>query len=249
MMPNWRLEWPHITVIVLLFTLAAIVWPYAPAKIPSDNFVHPEVSVTTEGPSFDFEPIKLARASAALNEGSISKFPGLLIMPLAALVLEIGLLLIPWVDPGRPNYDQFAGAYAILRFAFIAFIAALYLIAVLQLFGYPINRHIAMTILQALVFIVIGNLLGKVRPNWFVGIHNPWTLSSKLSWDRTHRVGGWMFMILGATFAVSVLFPIVVGAALTAAVVVVIAIGLTIYSFVLWRADPDKIPPAGTLPG
>jgi uncharacterized membrane protein len=32
--------------------------------------------------------------------------------------------------------------------------------------------------------------MGKIRPNWFVGVRTPWTLSSKLSWDKTHRLAG-----------------------------------------------------------
>ena len=50
----------------------------------------------------------------------------------------------------------------------------------------------------ALLFIVIGNFMSKIRPNWFVGVRTPWTLSSKLSWDKTHRLAGWLFMLMGA---------------------------------------------------
>ena len=53
-----------------------------------------------------------------------------------------------------------------------------------------------------------GAVLGKVRPNWFVGIRTPWTLSSKRSWVRTHRLGGWLFMALGVLFAVTGVFKL-----------------------------------------
>ena len=54
---------------------------------------------------------------------------------------------------------------------------------------------------MGVLFIVLGNFMGKIRPNWFVGVRTPWTLSSKLSWDKTHRLAGWLFMLMGALFA------------------------------------------------
>ena len=50
------------------------------------------------------------------------------------------------------------------------------------------------------VVVVVENLLAKIRPNWFVGIKTPWTLISKLSWIKTHRLGEWLFMVMGLTF-------------------------------------------------
>ena len=103
-------------------------------------------------------------------------------------------------------------------------------------------------ILTGGLFVVLGNLLGKVRPNWFVGIRTPWTLSSKLAWDRTHRAGGWVFVLLGVlTMATAVLHA---GWALRVLGVAGVAslLGLVVYSYVLWRRDPEKTPPAGTQP-
>ena len=40
---------------------------------------------------------------------------------------------------------------------------------------------VVIPILVGGLLVVVGNLLGKVRPNWFVGINTPWTLTSKLS--------------------------------------------------------------------
>jgi uncharacterized membrane protein len=49
-------------------------------------------------------------------------------------------------------------------------------------------------------------LLSKARPNWFIGIRTPWTMSSPEVWRRTHRVGSVLFIILGGLSLVSVLF-------------------------------------------
>jgi uncharacterized membrane protein len=39
-------------------------------------------------------------------------------------------------------------------------------------------------------FVVVGNYLGNLRPNYFVGIRTPWTLEDPETWRATHRLGG-----------------------------------------------------------
>jgi uncharacterized membrane protein len=96
--------------------------------------------------------------------------------------------------------------------------------------------------------VLVGSVLGKVRPNWFVGVKTPWTLSSKLSWAKTHRLAGWVFIAMGLGLMASGIFRA------KAAFVVTIAIGAAgmiwtmIYSYLVWRSDPGRVPPAGTLP-
>ena len=68
-------------------------------------------------------------------------------------------------------------------------------------------------------------------------------------WDRTHRIGGWMFIAIGIVLAIGVLLPVTVSTALTASTAGSLVVALTIYSFFIWRGDPDKVPPAGTQPG
>ena len=45
-------------------------------------------------------------------------------------------------------------------------------------------------ILAGVLLILLGALMGRICINWFVGIRTPWTLTSELSWRKTHRLGG-----------------------------------------------------------
>lgn len=88
-----------------------------------------------------------------------------------------------------------------------------------------------------LLFIVIGNVLPRVRPNWMMGIRTPWTLSSDRVWERTHRVGYLMtglgvLLVLAAALApaAATLILIVVG-------VVIVSFGTIIYSYLAWREE------------
>ncbi len=98
------------------------------------------------------------------------------------------------------------------------------------------------------ILIVVGNLLAKVRPNWFIGIRTPWTLSSKTAWDRTHRLGAWLFVIAGALVLADVFVPLPYRMVPLVALPAGAAIVAAVYSYFAWRTAPDKIPPAGTMP-
>ena len=40
------------------------------------------------------------------------------------------------------------------------------------------------------MLIVVGNILGKLRANYVIGIRTRWTLADPTVWDKTHRFTG-----------------------------------------------------------
>ena len=95
------------------------------------------------------------------------------------------------------------------------------------------------------LFVVIGNYLPKVRPNYLVGIRTPWTLTSDVSWTRTHRIGGRLFVIEGILMILLGLVG-VTGVALVGALIggiVVLLVVTFAYSYQVWKADPEKRTP------
>jgi uncharacterized membrane protein len=113
--------------------------------------------------------------------------------------------------------------------------------------GVHVRIEVWVPLIVGALFVAVGGLLGRVRPNWFVGIRTPWTLSSEAAWTGTHRAGRWVFILMGALLmACAVLRPD--WAVWTMAVVGVTGmLGLVVYSYVLWRRAPAKTPPAGIL--
>ncbi len=221
---TWRSELAMWLLLAGMFTLAAITWAWAPERIPVHWNLHQQVD----------------------RYGG--KFEGLLGIPLLALGIYLLMPVVARIDPGRANYPGFWGAFTTLRLALVAFMAAIYGIIHLWLRGIEVNMGTVMPLLLGALFIVIGNLLGKLRPNWFVGIRTPWTLSSKDAWVRTHRAGGWVF--IGGGFAVMAAGLVHAPWALWSAFAALLAgfLGVTVYSYFVWRSDPDKVPPAGTSP-
>ena len=100
------------------------------------------------------------------------------------------------------------------------------------------------------LLVVVSSVMGKVRPNWFVGIRTPWTLSSKLSWVKTHRIGGWAMVLIGlALMLTGALWPGPLPSALIGALAAVVGVWVIVYSYLVWRRDPEKLPAIGTRPG
>ncbi|MGO9451749.1 MAG: SdpI family protein [Candidatus Binataceae bacterium] len=221
---NWRTEWPQWLVIAAMFTVAALSWSTAPEQFP----VHWNVY------------------GAVDRYGSRSE--GVMLLPLLRVAIYALFVILPRIDPGRSNYAQFGGVYATVRLFILIFLGVVYALMQLVAHGYQINLAMIAVLGESALLIVFGNYMSKIRPNWFFGIRTPWTLSSKLSRDRTHRVGGWLFVVGGIVSAASVVLPPVWSTVIMLAVLVSIVIATAVYSYLVWRTDPDKQPPAGTLP-
>lgn len=61
------------------------------------------------------------------------------------------------------------------------------------------------TILICAVFIVLGNFINNVKPNYFVGIRTPWNLENEENWRRTHYLGAKLMFFGGIAMALFIL--------------------------------------------
>lgn len=93
----------------------------------------------------------------------------------------------------------------------------------------------------SLTFLVIGALLGKTAPNAFVGLRTYWSLTSRLSWDKSNRLAGRLFFWIGLLGLLATPFlepaigmPLLIGAVILAAAVSIFE------SWRVWRLDPDR---------
>jgi len=135
----------------------------------------------------------------------------------------------------------------VLRFTLLLFLLVVEFVVHLATGGNRVPMETLIPIFVGGLFIVMGGVLRRIHPNWFVGIRTPWTLSSKRSWTETHRLGGWVFGISGVVLIVA---GIVHSTAVLIAALVLIGAGMlgtVAYSYFVWRDDPDRVR-AGTLP-
>ncbi len=205
--------------VAAMFLVAAWAWPQLPpgAQIP----IHWD--------------------AAGNPNGYASKEVGLLLVPLLSLGLVGLFAMIPRIEPRRSNLSRSSRAYGVTWLAVIALMLFIQIVTTLVVLGYDLSIRSLALGGTGVLFIVMGNYLGKVRSNFMFGIRTPWTLTSELSWNRTHRLGGKLFVILGSAVVVATLLGQqgLEVAVLIIGLIVVIAT-LFIYSYRVWRDDPDR---------
>lgn len=52
------------------------------------------------------------------------------------------------------------------------------------------------------IFMLLGNVMPKLTRNGVIGIRNDWTRNSEVVWQKTHRFGGYVFVVMGLILAV-----------------------------------------------
>ena len=97
--------------------------------------------------------------------------------------------------------------------------------------------------LISLVLLLIGAFLGRVGPNPVVGVRTPWAFKSRLAWDRSNRLAGRLFFIIGLAGLLTAPFaPRPLGLYALLAAILVAAVWSGFESWRVWRTDPDRQP-------
>ena len=135
--------------------------------------------------------------------GYLPKSWGAFIMPLTMLATWLLLSVLPRIAPKGYRLDAFLDVYGIVSLAVLALMLLLTVVVLFAAKGSNLPMQHIMPTAVGLLLVVIGNYLGKFRKNFFAGIRTPWTLASDEVWARTHRLGGWVFVIGGLIITLS----------------------------------------------
>lgn len=92
-----------------------------------------------------------------------------------------------------------------------------------------------------LILAISGALLGKVPPNALIGVRTPWSLSSRLAWDRSNRLAGRLFFWGGLVgLPITLLLPARVAMTAVTIAALMIAVYVVFESWRVWKSDPDR---------
>lgn len=114
------------------------------------------------------------------------------------------------------------------------FMLIIQLVVLAAALGISFDMAMVITLAVSVLFIFIGNFMGRMRRNFWMGIRTPWTLTNTTVWERTHRLGGWLFVAVGLIGIVCSFIPAL---RLWGIVVPILAVSifLYIYSYVCYR--------------
>src|SRR5438309_6699053 len=213
-----RKRWLGFVVAAVALAIGVGPWPLRPARVATHWYIH------------------------GTPDGYSSRLFAVLITPVILVVINGVFRILPRFDPRRANYEKFQDTYWLIANAVALFLLGIHVLVMINGLGRPVAMSRLMPVAMGLLFVVLGNSLSRVQPTWFVGIRTPWTLSSDTVWRKTHRTGGFTFVIAGVVMltAAFVSGP-PVGILLAAAGV--LAGGVPgVQSYVLWRGERHEKP-------
>ena len=166
---------------------------------------------------------------------------GAFFSPVFLLLLWGVMRLAPRLDPREENYRRFSGAYETIVASVLLLLLVTHGIVLASALGYHVAVGRFVPALVGVLFIVIGNVMPRTRPNWSFGVRTPWTLSSDRVWMRTHRLAGYSMTIAGVVMIVAGLtLPPAMGVPVMIGAVVASVIAPAVYSFLTWRREGEN---------
>lgn len=210
--------WFTIIVIGMQIIVALVAYPFLPAKIPTHW-----------------------NAAGQIN-GYMPKWLGAFFPAGMSIVLTVFLRGIVAIGPrlGRENQRASVSQINYVTFGLAVLMLIIEVISFATALGLPIDPTNVLNLVLSLGMILLGNYMGKFRRNFWMGIRTPWTLTSDTVWERTHRLGGWLFVLCGVIGIAATFIP---GVRLWGIVVPLLAATFiaAIYSYVIYqRLEHDR---------
>jgi uncharacterized membrane protein len=173
-------------------------------------------------------------------DGWSSRAIGAFLLPLMGVVIWLVLRFLPRIDPRRENYARFRDTYDLVANALVSLMALVHVVVLGAALGWPISPERIIGAGVGVLFVLLGNVLPRARPTWFFGIRTPWTLTNDRVWERTHRLGGYLFVAAGLLFLAAALFPTALPGMAVPVAVAVLVLTTVVYSFVAWKQETSR---------
>lgn len=154
-------------------------------------------------------------------------FPGI------AIAMLILFWVLPKIDPKKDKYKKFAEVWEIMQAVIVGYFAYMYFVSMYAAMVAEVNVSAFVLVGVGVLFLIMGNYMGKVRQNYFVGIKTPWTIENEDVWNKTHRLGGWCFVIAALIFILQGLTGFI-SIWLFGLAIVIAALVPIIYSYVIF---------------
>lgn len=157
----------------------------------------------------------------------------IIINPTILFILNLIVIFVKYNDPKIKNVPKKLLKILLFIIPFMSLVMVSFTIFISL--GYNLRIQVIMPILISVIFILIGNYLPKCKRNYTVGIKLPWTLHNDNVWIKTHRLGGFLFVITGVLVLFTSIFLNKISFFIMISMLLIILISTTIYSFVIYK--------------
>ena len=168
-----------LSLLIVLASFAATAWfyPGLPERIPLHWNVHGEIDRYGTRDSIFTLPLVMA---------------GLLAL----------LAVLPRLDPQRISVKASGDTYWFCALVVTGLLAYVQVLLLWGAGGDGVDVPRALVGGLAVFLALLGNVMGKVRRNFWVGVRTPWTLANERVWYATHRLAG-KTMVLASLLALA----------------------------------------------
>ncbi|WP_318507221.1 SdpI family protein [Bacillus sp. T3] len=196
---------------ISIIALTILIWIITYSKLPSELPVHWNFNGEVDGYS--------SKLNAMLTQVAIM------------VLIYVSIAFLPKIDPRKKNYKYFSSSYQLIYNALLGIFFALNVLMILYGLGYDIPMSALGTVIIGVIFIVLGNVMQRIRSNFFLGLRTPWTLSNDEVWKKTHRFGGKLFFGCGIILLLSTFLSGVLKQTIIIAVLAVVIVAPYLYSY------------------
>ncbi|MZP30800.1 DUF1648 domain-containing protein [Heliobacterium undosum] len=143
------------------------------------------------------------------------------------------------LDPLKGNYEKFSSTHETVMTSIVAFMFFLQMTVIANALGWTVKVGRVLPVAIGILFIILGNVMPRVKQNYFMGFRVPWTLADPQIWDKTQRVGGYTMVLGGLAMMLLGLFssqlPQAAGIALLLTSILAIVFVPTVYAWWLYQ--------------
>lgn len=125
---------------------------------------------------------------------------------IAGLNIFLGIFMsaMAKIDPKQKNYARFRETYDWMIIWTLGFMTVMMGIVLAEtIVPGTLNISKVVCIMVGILFIALGNMMPKVKQNFFTGVKTPWALSSEEVWNKTQRLGGKSLVLGGVLILAS----------------------------------------------
>ena len=154
-----------------------------------------------------------------------------------AILVLVTVLAVPMIklDPKQGNYERFGKYYYNFFFGFALFFVAMEVANIAIALGADINVGSIICFMTGVLMFFVGNMMPKIKQNFFFGIKTPWALTDEENWFKTHRMGGKTFAAGGIVIMIAAFIPGEFKIWIVLAAVVVMTLIPFVYSYMLFK--------------
>ncbi|MEH0156729.1 SdpI family protein [Limibacter armeniacum] len=147
------------------------------------------------------------------------------------------MMVVRKIDPRKKNYEIFKLTYEKIRLLMGLTMSVICCVIIYAAIGEKSPAGILSKVLFVMIALM-GNYMGTIRPNFFIGIRTPWTLASDTVWKKTHRLAGKLWFWAGVLgLGISFLLPPNYAMQFCIVVLLVVAFIPVGYSYYIFREE------------